>query len=118
MAFPHSVIVRSGDHGADRAAIAGAVAETGATTVVVGLPLSLDGSDGPAARDARLEAAALQGALVGIEVVLFDERLTTVSAEAALVAAGRRGRDRRAVVDSAAAAVLLQSWLDAGRPTP
>ena len=118
MAFPHSVIVRSGDHGADRAAIAGAVAEAGATTVVVGLPLSLDGSDGPAARDARLEAAALQGALVGIEVVLFDERLTTVSAEAALVAAGRRGRDRRAVVDSAAAAVLLQSWLDAGRPTP
>ncbi len=116
MAFPHSVLVRSANPEADRAAIAAAVAETGATTVVVGLPLSLDGTDGPAARAARQEADALARVLPGTEVVLFDERLTTVSAQAALVAGGRRSHQRRAVVDSAAAAVLLQSWLDAVRP--
>ena len=116
MAFPHSVIERSNDPAADRAAIAAAVQETGATTVVVGLPLSLDGTDGPAARAARAQASELADVLQGTSVVLFDERLTTVSAQAALVAAGRKGRRQRAVVDSAAAAVLLQSWLDAGRP--
>ncbi len=116
MAFPHSVIERSDDPGADVAAIARAVSETGATTVVVGLPLSLDGTDGPAARQARDQAKELVDVIDGAQVVLFDERLTTVSAQAALVAAGRRGRDQRAVLDSAAAAVLLQSWLDAGRP--
>ena len=116
MAFPHSVIERSEDPGADLAAIARAVAETGAGTVVVGLPLSLDGTDGPAARQARDQVKELVDVVDGAQVVLFDERLTTVSAHAALVSAGRRGRERRAVVDSAAAAVLLQSWLDAGRP--
>ena len=116
MAFPHSVIVRTADAELDLAAIAAAVAETGATTVVVGLPLSLDGSEGPAARQARQQAKELARVLGGTKVVLFDERLTTVSAHVALAAAGRRGRERRAVVDSAAAAVLLSSWLDAGRP--
>ena len=116
MAFPHSVIERAEDPATDRAAIAAAVEETGATTVVVGLPLSLDGTDGPAARAARAQASELADVLQGTSVVLFDERLTTVSAQAALTAAGRKGRDQRTVVDSAAATVLLQSWLDAGRP--
>ena len=70
----------------------------------------------PAARAARAQASELADVLQGTSVVLFDERLTTVSAQAALTAAGRKGRDQRTVVDSAAAAVLLQSWLDAGRP--
>jgi putative holliday junction resolvase len=116
MAFPHSVLERTADPAVDLAAIAAVVTETGASVVVVGLPLSLDGSDGPAARLARGQAAELQAVLGGIKVVLFDERLTTVSAHAALASAGRRGRERRAMVDSAAAAVLLSSWLDAGRP--
>jgi putative Holliday junction resolvase len=115
-AFPRDVIERSGDPAADLAAIARTVEEAGATTVVVGLPLSLDGTDGPAARSARTEADALGAVLKGAQVVLFDERLTTVSAHAALAQAGRRGRAARSVVDSAAASVLLQSWLDAGRP--
>ncbi len=118
MAFPHAVVERSGDAEADRAEIVRAVEETGAATVVVGLPLSLDGTDGPAARLARAEADELAGALDAVCVVLFDERLTTVSAQAALGAAGRRGRAARNVVDSAAATVLLQAWLDAGRPAP
>lgn len=116
MALPREVIERSGDPAADLAAIARTVEETGATTVVVGLPLSLDGTDGPAARAARDEADALGAMLGGARVVLFDERLTTVSANAALAQAGRRGRAARSVVDSVAASVLLQSWLDAGRP--
>ncbi len=115
MAFPRGVIERR-DPVLDRAEIVRAVRESGASTVVVGLPLSLDGTEGPAARLARQEAAELVTTLGECEVVLFDERLTTVSANAALGAAGRRGPSARRVVDAAAAAVLLQAWLDAGRP--
>jgi len=117
MAFPYAVIDRAAEGSRDAEAIARALAETGATTVVVGLPLSLDGTEGPAARQARQWADRRSEQLADTEVVLFDERLTTVSAQSALHAAGRRGRKARATIDSAAATVLLQSWLDAGRPT-
>ena len=114
LAFPWGTVVRSGDRVADHRAIAEVVREVEATTVVVGLPLSLDGGEGPAARAARAEAAQLAQVLAvdGVVVETFDERLTTVSAEAALAEAGHRGRSRRRVVDSAAAAVLLQAWLE------
>jgi putative Holliday junction resolvase len=115
MAFPHGVIERRGDPASDLEGIVRAAQEVEAETVVVGLPLSLDGSDGPAAVRARAEADQLR-AVLAIPVVLFDERLTTVSARASLSAAGRRGKAARSVVDSAAATVLLQAWLDAGRP--
>lgn len=115
LAFPRPRIVRRGDRAADHAAIVEVVDEVGAEVVVVGLPLSLDGSCGPAARAAAEEARALAAALAsrGVRVETVDERLTTVTAEAALGTAGRRGQQRRLRVDSAAAAVLLQSWLDA-----
>jgi putative holliday junction resolvase len=82
--------------------------------VVVGLPLSLDGSEGRAATAAIAEAEALRQLLEGrdIDVELFDERLTTVSAHQALAAGGTRERQRRHVVDQAAAAVMLSAWLD------
>jgi putative Holliday junction resolvase len=83
-----------------------------AERVVVGLPISLSGADGPAARAARKEAAAL-ATVVGVPVETHDERLTTVTAERRLAERGVRGKRRRAVVDKAAAAVILQSWLDA-----
>ena len=51
--------------------------------------------------------------MVGVPVELHDERLSTVTAQSALAAAGVKGRDRRRVVDQTAAAVMLQSWLDA-----
>ncbi len=117
MAFPHAVVERTGNAGRDMGEIVRAARECAAATVVVGLPLSLDGTDGPAARRAREESEVLEAALGEVPVVLFDERLTTVSAVAALGSAGRRGRAAREVVDSAAATVLLQAWLDAGRPT-
>ncbi len=117
MAFPKTVIHRGAEPADDVGAIAAVVAEVGATTVVVGLPLSLDGRDGLAARRARAEAEELARGLGGVRVVLFDERLTTVSAQAALVAGGRRRSRDRGELDAAAAAVLLQAWLDAGGPT-
>ena len=80
-----------------------------------GCPSRWTGPRDPAAAWARTEAEALAGLLDGIPVELFDERLTTVSAQRSLVAAGVKGRDRRRVVDQVAAAVLLQAWLDGGR---
>jgi putative holliday junction resolvase len=83
-----------------------------AQRVVVGLPLRLDGSEGESARLARRLAERV-GAATGLEVVLWDERLTSRAAERALSAAGARGARKRAAVDAVAAALLLQSYLDA-----
>jgi putative Holliday junction resolvase len=116
LASPVAVVPRSGDHATDHRALAAMVAEWEAERVVVGLPLSLDGSMGPAARAAAAEADEL-GSVVGVPVEVADERLTTVTADRALrEAAPRRGaKARRQVVDAAAAAVLLQAWLDGRR---
>jgi len=118
LASPRCTVERSGDPDADRASVVAAVLEAGAGHLVVGLPLSLDGRRRRAAVAAEEEATALRALLApeGVDVETFDERLTTVSAERALAAAGRSGRTRRRVVDQAAAAVLLQTWLDARRP--
>lgn len=116
LASPHVVIERAGDRATDHAAIAAVVEETDAGRVVVGLPLSLDGSTGPAARAALEEVEALRQA-VAVPVDVHDERLTTVSAQRSLRQAGVGQRAGRRVIDKVAAAVLLQSWLDGqGRP--
>ena len=114
LASPWGTIERSGDPGRDHAAVVDAVREVEASTVVVGLPLSLSGERGPAARAALAEAEALRQALepLGVTLETADERLTTVEAQRALRAAGKTGREARRVVDSAAAMVLLQAWLD------
>jgi len=117
MASPRCTIHRGKDPVSDRAKIAALVAESEVKTVVVGLPLGLDGRRGRAARAAEEEAAALAELLgpLGVEVETFDERLTTVSADRQLVEAGHKGAARRRVVDQTAAAVMLQAWLDAKR---
>jgi putative Holliday junction resolvase len=119
LATPRGTLVRTGDAERDRRALVDLVVEEEAVVVVVGHPLSLDGSRGPAAKTAECEADALAALLDGhdVAVELFDERLTTVSAHRALTAGGTRGRDQRAVVDRTAAAVLLMAWLD-GRRAP
>jgi putative Holliday junction resolvase len=119
IATPLTVVVRSGRVADDHRRIANLVAEEDAERVIVGLPLSLDGSFGPAATAAEAEAEALAGALP-VPVEMFDERLTTVTADRALMEARMRGDVRRRVVDKVAAAVLLQAWLDrrAARRTP
>ena len=111
LATPHTTITRSGDRSRDHRTVAALVAEWDVRRVVVGLPRSLDGSDGPAARAVREEAAELATA-VGVEVELHDERFSTVTADRLLAAGGRDGRRRRAVVDQTAAAVILQGWID------
>jgi len=115
LAFPLCVIDRAETPAADRARLAAIVVDHDVHTVVVGLPLSLDGSRGPAAVLALAEAVELAAAIAPVRVVTFDERLTTVSAAAGQRAAGKNAQSGRATVDSAAAAVLLQAWLDAGQ---
>lgn len=115
LASPRTTIDRSGDHGRDHRRVAELVAEEDAVVVVVGLPRSLDGGIGPAAAAIQAEVAEL-AVVLAVPVVTHDERFTTVTAHEQLRAAGVGGRRRRAVVDQQAATVLLQSWLDAGRP--
>lgn len=91
------------------------VVETEAVEVVVGLPRSLSGREGPAAEGAREFAGALARRVAPVPVRLCDERLTTVSAEAMLRERGRSGAKRRAVVDQAAAVLILQTALDTER---
>ncbi len=92
-------------------------AEAEAVEVVVGLPRSLSGGEGPAAAKTRSWASTLARALSPLPVRLVDERLTTVSAEAMLRDRGVKGRARRAVVDQVAAVVILQQALDTERAT-
>ena len=109
LASPYEVVARGeGAHARLRAI----VEEVGAEVAVVGLPLSLDGRKGKAAQLVEAEVAVLRESL-GVPVELYDERFTTVTAHQSLAAAGKRAKARRQVVDQAAAAVLLQAWLDA-----
>lgn len=87
------------------------VDERAVERVVVGLPLSLDGTMGPAALAAIDEAKELEAALA-VPVESFDERLTTVSADRSLMEMKMKADARRRVVDKVAAAVMLQAWLD------
>lgn len=92
-------------------------AEYAAAEVVVGLPTSLSGRAGPAARAAREFAGVLAARLAPIPVRLVDERLTTVAADRILHERGVTGPAQRRVVDQTAAAILLQAALDAERAT-
>ena len=92
--------------------IAEVAAEREAETVVVGLPLNMDGSEGPAAEGARAFGEKVRAALPGVEVILWDERLTTDDAERHLIEKGLSHRERKRVIDSLSAAMLLKSWLD------
>jgi putative Holliday junction resolvase len=99
----------------DVAQIVAEVAERSAAAVYVGLPKHLSGTEGAAAESARAYAGALAQAVAPVPVRLVDERMSTVSAHQALHASGRSGRRHRAVVDQAAAVVILQTALDAER---
>lgn len=89
--------------------------EHSAIEVIVGLPTGLSGKAGAAAQHARTFAAELAGRVAPVPVRLVDERFTTTIAHSALQAGGHDARQRRGSVDKAAAALLLQSALDAER---
>ncbi len=97
---------------ADLQAIAALANERDVSLVVVGLPRSMSGEEGPRAIQARAFAGAITAA-TGTLVEMQDERLSTVEAERGLREAGISGVDRRRVVDRSSAVVILQAWLDA-----
>ena len=97
--------------------LAGLIASHNALEVIVGLPTTLSGREGPAAVGARQVASALAARIAPVPVRLFDERFTTTTAHAVLRQSGKDSRARRQIVDQAAAAVLLQAALDAERAT-
>ncbi len=116
LATPLVTLNRDRPGGSDLEALAALIVEHEVVEVVVGLPRTLAGRHGPAARAAQDYARALAGRIGdGVPVQLADERLTTVSATRVLAGRGIRGRKQRAVVDQAAAVEILQGWLEARR---
>ena len=117
LAVPLRILECRGD-AADARAIADLARAEGAEALVVGHPLSLDGSVGPQARRVEAFARRLAGES-GLPLELWDERLTSVQAERAPTGQRRRGargaRRRRQPADDVAAAIILQSYLDRHR---
>ena len=110
MAFPRAAIRRRGG-AADLEAIRSLTDEEGARVVVLGLPRNMDGSEGPQAAAARVFGDALVG--IGLEVAYVDERLTSWEAGERIGAAGGRPTRQSGELDSAAARLILQEYLDA-----
>lgn len=100
-----------GKFGADRQALATLVAERGVIGCVLGLPLNMDGTEGPRAQSSRAYARNLSGAL-GLPVLLWDERWSTASAERGLIEQDMSRARRAGRIDAAAAAVILQAAID------
>lgn len=113
LATPVETVPRDDDTVARLATLA---EEHSAVEVLVGLPLNLRGEDTPSTTDAREFAQALAAAS-GVPVRLVDERLSTVTAHAALRSSGRSQRSSRSIVDQVAAVVLLQQALDVEKST-
>jgi putative holliday junction resolvase len=88
------------------------VLEKGVSGIVVGIPRNMDGSYGPAAEKAKLFLSQLKSEFADLQLIAWDERLTTVEAQRLLHAAGRDVKKSRPVIDQVAAQVLLQSYLD------
>jgi putative holliday junction resolvase len=103
--------------GRDIDTIAAELKERQVTLVVVGLPLNMDGSEGPSARAARAFANRL-GAAIGLPIEMYDERLTSFEAEERLRELGTSTPKRKRIADAVAAAVILEGWLGKNRCGP
>ena len=114
LATPVETVAR-GDGDLNR--ISALVEELGAVRIYVGLPRSMSGGEGPSAGKVRAFARELSNRVRPVPVRLCDERLSTVTAEGQLRSQGRKGKKRRAVVDQAAAVVILQGALERERQT-
>jgi putative Holliday junction resolvase len=115
IATPLTVIRRSSKV-EDFAKVARLVREQGAEGLVIGHPLNTDGSAGPQARRVERYAAAMSEALgldgLSVPMIMWDEHGSTQRAQALMISAGRSAKDRRQRIDAAAAAVILQDYLD------
>lgn len=112
IASPHAVIDRRAEDAGAR--ILAICTEYDVTRIVVGLPVTLAGTEGRSAEMAR-DVAVMASRATGLPVDLHDERFTSTTAEVALREGGLRREERREVRDKVAAAVLLQGYLDAVR---
>ena len=117
IASPVTVIQRSSRPAVDHANIKRVADDEEAELIVIGLPLTMAGEVGPAAIAVTEESEAIAAA-TGRPIELFDERLTTVTADRALKEANLSATARRRFVDKVAAAVMLQTWLDRRRSRP
>ena len=111
LATPIEVIFRQKDARQDYLAVVELVKEWEVNIVVVGMPYSLDGQEGPMAQKTLEEVKSLSD-ILPVPVVTYDERLTTITAERSLREQGVSSKEGRKVIDQLAAAVLLQAWLD------
>lgn len=111
VSVPYEVIKRTRDRSADHAAIMATVDETEAEILVIGMPYSLDGSIGPAAKKISAEIEQIRK-VSNVEVTTVDERFTTVTADRSLREMSLGAAERRRMVDAVAASVMLQAWLD------
>lgn len=111
VAVPYEVIHRSKDRQADHRRIINIAEEVEADCIVVGMPFSLDGSLGPAAKRALAEVKVIKK-ISPIPVETYDERLSTVTADRSLREMNLGAAERRKMVDAVAASVILQAWLD------
>jgi len=107
--------VRRTNMKADLAALKEIIAERGVTHVVVGLPLNMDGTEGPRALASRQFGEAL-GKATGLTIEYWDERLSTRAAQRVLLEADVSRQKRREVIDQMAASIILQGWMEARRP--
>lgn len=103
--------LKRGKFGADKALLAALIAERSIRGIVIGLPLNMDGSEGPRSQSSRAYARNL--AAMGLPVLLWDERWSTMGAERGLLDQDISRAKRAARIDSAAAAVILQAAIDA-----
>lgn len=114
LASPMVTLARDARGERDLARLAELVLEHDVVEVIVGLPLHLSGREGASAHDASDYAERLRRRVEPVPVRLVDERLSTVSASRSLREQGLRQQDQRMIVDQAAAAYILQGWLDGG----
>ncbi len=110
VATPYQTLRRS-KFTLDAKAIAAAIAENGVGALVIGLPLNLDGSEGPRAQSTRAFARNL-APHIDVPILLWDERLSTQAVERHLIGAGASRKRRAEVIDRMAAAYILQGTLD------
>ena len=103
--------LKRGKFGADKAALTEYIAQRGVLGIVIGLPLNMDGSEGPRSQSSRAYARNLS--ILSLPILLWDERWSTASAEGALIAQDISRAKRADRIDAAAAAVILQAAIDA-----
>ena len=103
--------IKRGKFGADKALMEGLIRERSIKGIVIGLPLNMDGSEGPRSQSSRAYARNL--AVLGLPILLWDERWSTSGAERGLIEQDMSRAKRAARIDSAAAAVILQGAVDA-----